>query len=104
MAYQPGCRGGHDGGSKGIAAAAAARGQSQSVRVFFPAQFAPFLHRNPELLVDGFDNFLGNPLVHSCLKGTNIQEIYFLNFPVDFYNICSNLHSNCLNDCTYFYT
>ena len=38
---------------------------------FFPAQFAPFLHRNSELLVNGFDIFLGNTLVHICLEGTN---------------------------------
>ena len=51
--------------------AAAARGQSQSqlVRVFFSAQFAPFLHKNPELLLDGFDNFLGIPIGTQLLKG-----------------------------------
>ena len=66
---------------KGIAAAAPGRGQSQSqlVRGFFSAQFAPFLHRNSELFVDGFDNFLGNPLVHSCLKGTNNSRNLFSN-------------------------
>ena len=80
------------------ATAAAARGQSQLVRVFFPAQFAPFLHKNPELLLDGFDNFLGNPLVHSCYMGTDNSKNLFsdlFHFLVDFYNICFNLHSEC---------
>lgn len=51
------------------AAPAAAREQSQLVRVFFSAQFAPFLHKNPELLLDGFDNFLGIPIGTQLLKG-----------------------------------
>ena len=90
-AYQAGCSGRH-GGGKGTVPVPVGAG-------FFPAQFAPFLHKNPELLVDGFDNFLGKPLVHSCLRGTNNSKNLLSNlfhFPVDFYNICSNLHSNCL--------